>query len=64
MPAPERVVSDDPLQTWEYDEIPWMEVKRVGSALTVGGNRNVVFLCKAGADKPNTFALILAVLVV
>jgi len=26
MPTPERVVSDDPLFTWEYDEIPWMEV--------------------------------------
>lgn len=29
IPAPvkERVVSAVPLQTWEYDEIPWMEVK-------------------------------------
>lgn len=26
MPAPEKVVSTAPLHTWEYDEIPWMEV--------------------------------------
>lgn len=30
LPAPEleRVVSASPLQTWEYDEVPWMEVMR------------------------------------
>ena len=27
MPVPEKVVSTYPLHTWEYDEIPWMEVK-------------------------------------
>lgn len=29
MPAAEKVVSTSPLHTWEYDEIPWMKVRKL-----------------------------------
>lgn len=49
MPTPERIVSDNPLFTWEYDEIPWMEV----ILSTAGKTRGCFVLWKSGAEKAN-----------
>lgn len=29
VPSADKVASLSPLQTWEYDEIPWMEVSKL-----------------------------------
>ena len=49
MPAPEKVVSSSPLHTWEYDEIPWMEVKqRANNVFRGQGSAYSCGLCNGG----------------
>lgn len=46
-PAKERIVSTNPLYTWEYDEVPWMEVSaRHGPAEEASVEQQNVLACK------------------